>query len=169
MNKLREDLNIGLLGAAAGLFSSSVLLLIYRIDAYYAYLSSIEDIDQFCFDRGMRELWWIPTSFWHILLSVVAAFLVHRYLKNHFKSPFLLWQIVGATAMLGWGLTVLVALSLECVMRGNLDSLDYAVTSEKLADLAKYASAAFACNVFYGSVINAASRQYAEHFDTALP
>ena len=39
MNKLREDLSIGLLGAAAGLFSSSIILLVARIDTYYAYLS----------------------------------------------------------------------------------------------------------------------------------
>ena len=32
MSKLREDLGIGILGAAAGLFSSSVILLIARVD-----------------------------------------------------------------------------------------------------------------------------------------
>ena len=43
MSKLREDLSIGILGAAAGLFSSSVTLLIARIDAYYTYLSRIQE------------------------------------------------------------------------------------------------------------------------------
>ncbi|HKY42484.1 MAG TPA: hypothetical protein VJM50_05285 [Pyrinomonadaceae bacterium] len=165
MNKLREDLSIGLLGAAAGLFSSSVLLLIDRIDAYYAYLASLGETDQSCYTDFVRELWWIVPTFWHVLLSIVAACLVHRYLKNRLKSPFLLWQVVGITAMLGWVLTVFVGFSLECLMRGNLNSLAYAVTSEKLADLAKYASAVFACNVVYGSVINAASRQYEEQVD----
>ena len=76
MSKLREDLSIGLLGAAAGLLSSSVTLLINRIDAYYAYVASIEE-DRFYSERAIRALWWILPTFWHILLSVVAACLVH--------------------------------------------------------------------------------------------
>ena len=163
MSKLREDLGIGLLGAAAGLFSSSVMLLIDRIDAHYSYLASLEETtDQVCFVNMIRELWWIPPTFWHVLLSVVAACVVHRYLKNRLKSPFLLWQVVGITAMLGWGLTFFLGFSLECLMTGNLNSLQYVLDSERLASFAKYTSAVFACNVSYGSVINAASRQYAE-------
>ena len=165
MNKLREDLSIGLLGGAAGLFSSSVILLIARIDTYYASLPRVGEEDQFTNGRALRELWWIPPTFWHVLLSIVAACLVHRYLKNRFKSPFLLWQVVGFTTMFGWLLTSFFAFSLECVVRGNLHPLDYAITSEALAEIAKYASAVFACNVVYGSVINAASRQYVEQIE----
>ena len=168
MKKVREDLSIALMGAAAGLMSSTVIFLIYRIEAYYAYLSSIETADQFDYERGLRELWWLPPILWHMVLSVVAAFLVHRYLKHHFKSPFLVWQVVGFTAMLGWVLTVFVGFTLESIMRGHLVSLEYLLNAEKLLEFAKYASAVFACNVFYSSVINAASRQYAEHFETEV-
>ena len=166
MNKLREDLSIGLLGAAAGLFSSSITLLIERIDAYYVYLST-GDVE-FYYHRGIRDLWWIAPSFWHIVLSVVAACLVHRYLKSHLKSPFLLWQVVGITSLLGWGLTFFVWFSLLCVISGDLDSL-YLVTAEDLLNVAKFASAVFACNVMYGSVINAASQQYPEQIDSEAP
>ena len=166
MSKLREDLSIGLLGAAAGLFSSSIMLLIDRIDAHYAYLASLkESTGQVCSVNFIRDLWWVLPGFWHVLVSVVAACLVHRYLKNRVKSPFLLWQVVGVTAMLGWGLTFLLGFSLECLMLGRLTPLVHAMNSENLAELAKYVSTAFACNVFYGSVINAASRQYAEQVD----
>ena len=165
MKKLREDLSIALLGAAAGLFSSTIMLFLYRIDAYYTYLSSPEETGYL---SELRELWWIPPTFWHMVLSVVAACLVHRYLKNQLKSPFILWQVVGFTAILGWVLTIFFAFSLDCLMRGNLDSLEYELTPEKLAALAKTSSASFACNVFYGSVINAASRQYSEHSNTEI-
>jgi hypothetical protein len=162
MRKLIEDARIGLLGAAAGLFSSSVLLLIDRIDRYYAYLSSI-DAD---YNKGLRELWWLPVSFWHVLLSVVASFLVHRYLTNRVRSPFLLWQVVGITTLLGWGLSIFLLVSLQCVMSGDLDPFEHLVLSTDVAAIAKYVSVAFACNVFYGSVINASSRQYAEQFES---
>lgn len=168
MKKLREDLSIALMGAAAGFLSSTLTFLIYRIEAYYAYLSSIEEAYKFDYERGLRELWWLPPILWHMVLSVVAAFLVHRYLKHHFKSPFLLWQVVGFTAMLGWVLTAFVAFSLESIMRGQLASLEFFMNAQKLTELAKYASAVFACNVFYSSVINAASRQYEEHFETEI-
>ena len=168
MSKLSEDLRIGLLGAAAGLFSSSVTLLVDHVDAYYSSLSPIVEADQFCYQTGFTELWWIPVSFWHMLLSVVASFLVHRYLSNSVRSPFLLWQIIGITTLFGWGLTFFIGVSLECVMRGNLNPLVYMLSAIELANLAKYVSAAFACNVFYGSIINASSRQYAEPLDAEV-
>lgn len=165
MSKLREDLSIVLLGAAAGLFSSTITVLIDRINVYYAYLSAIDRSDCFYHERELRELWWILPSFWHVVLSILAACLVHRYLKNSFKSPFLLWLVVGTGAMFGWVLTFLVALGLHAVINGDLRPLEHALTPEKLTDIAKFASAIFACNVIYSSVINAASRQYVEHID----
>lgn len=168
MRKLIEDLRIGLLGAAAGLFSSSVLLLIDRIDSYYASLAPVENADQFCGNDGFRELWWIPLSFWHVVLSVVASLVVHRYLTKRIRSPFLLWQTVAITILVGWGLTVVFAVSMECVMRASLGPLEHLVSlaARDGAKLAKYLSIVFACNVFYGSVINASSRQYAEQFES---
>jgi hypothetical protein len=101
MSKLREDVRVGMLGAAGGLFSISVFLLVARVDAYYAYLSWLEVTNYATYERGVEDLWWIPISFWHVLLSAVASLLVHRYLATRQKSPFFLWQMVGIIALLG--------------------------------------------------------------------
>ena len=165
MRKLIEDLRIGLLGAAAGLFSSSVLLLIDRIDSYYASLAAYENEDQFCGTSGLHELFWLPLTFSHMVMSVVASFLVHRYLSNSIRSPFLLWQTVGITTLLGWGLTGITVVVLQCLVRGNLYPLEHLVTSVDWT-LAKYVSVVFACNVFYGSVIDASTRQYTQQLES---
>lgn len=156
MRKLSEDFRIGILGASAGLFSSSVTLLIARIDTYYKWLNRTEDYQR------IDDLSWIPFSVWHIVLSVVATFLVHSYLNSRLRSPFLLWQTIGITSLSGWGLTFFVAVSLSCLMRGSLDPLERLVLSTDLELIGKYVSTVFACNVLYGSVMNASSRQYAD-------
>jgi hypothetical protein len=161
MNKLREDLRVVSLGAAAGLFSVSVALLIARIDAYYEYLSWLNEERHYSmYQKGVEDLSWIPVSCWHILLSVVACLLVHRYLTV--RSPFLLWQVIGITSLLGWGLTFVLAVSLDSIARGNPNSIDHILNSKLLEDVAKYGSAVFACNVVYGSLIQASCRQYTE-------
>ena len=165
MSKLSEDLRIGILGAAAGLFSISVVLLIARIDTYYTYLSWLEQTNYATYDKGVERLWWIPAALWHLLLSVVASLLVHRYLTVFRRSPFLLWQVIGMTSLLGWGLTLVLVVSMEAVMNGNLNSLQYTLNSGEAGYIAKYVAAAFASNVFYGSVMQASSRQYREQFD----
>lgn len=164
MSKLREDLRVGILGAAAGLFSMSVALLIGRIDYYYKYLAWREETiyESYC---NVEGLWWIPITFWHILLSAVASLVAHRYLRTGLSSPFLLWQVIGIGSLLGWGLTVFLAVSMECVSRGNLNSIQHLMNVVDLPNVAKYVSAVFACNVLYGSVMKASSRQYTEQFD----
>ena len=164
MSKLREDLSIGILGVAAGLLSSSVTLLIARIDTYYTWLrdSSYHDYQR------VEDLWWVPVSVWHIILSVVASLLVHRYLATRVRSPFLLWQVVGLSSLFGWALTFLLVVGLRCVLTGKLSSLEYLVDSDDVLLVSKYVATVFACNVFYGSVMSASSRQYIEHFDSEV-
>jgi hypothetical protein len=160
-----EDLRAGTLGAAAGVFSVGVTLLIARIDSYYAYLSWLETTsDSQYYDRA-EALWWIPFGVWHVVLAIVASLLVHRYLTARVRSRFLLWQVIGAAALLGWGLTFFAGLSIDCVMLKDLDPFARALNSLQVGNTAKYLSAAFACNVFYGSVIAASSRHYIERFD----
>src|SRR5205823_3113069 len=96
----------------------------------------------------------------------VASLVVHRYLAIRFKSPFLLWQVVGITSLFGWGLTILLIVSMEYVVSPELWTLERIVKSFEAGFLAKYVSTVFACNVFYGSVINASSRQYAYQLDS---
>ena len=165
MDKLREDFRVGILGAAAGLFSISIPLMIARIDAFYAYLAWLDQTTYVSYDRGVENLWWIPITIWHLILTVTAALLAHRHLTTRVRSPFLLWQVIGIASLLGWGLTVFLAVGMECLMRGNLQTLHQALNFEATVNIAKYVSAGFACNVFYGSVMKASSRQYTMQFD----
>ena len=165
MNKLREDVRVGILGAAAGLFSISIPLMIARIDAFYAYLAWLDKSTTYdSYDRGVEELWWVPITIWHVILFVTAALLAHRHLATRLRSPFLLWQVIGVATLLGWGLTVFLAVGMECLMRGNLEALHQALNFELTVNIAKYVSAGFACNVFYGSVMKASSIQYTMQF-----
>jgi hypothetical protein len=159
VNKLREDLRIGILGAAAGLFSTGIVLLIARIDAYYAFLSRIQEDGYINYER-VDGLLWIPISVWHIILLVVASLLVHRYLTTRLRSPFLLWQVIGITSLFGWVLTAFLIVSMSCVMEGDLSSLEHLLKSDDALLIAKYAATVSTCNVFYASVISASSRQY---------
>ena len=167
MSKLREDLTIGILGAAAGLFSTSITLLIARIDAYYAYLARIHEEGYINYER-VDGLLWIPVSVWHIILSIVASLLVHRYLATRLRSPFLLWQVIGITSVFGWALTAFLVVGMSCVIEGDLSSLEHLMRPDDLLLIAKYAATVSTCNVFYASVISASSRQYAAQFGSEV-
>ena len=165
MSKLREDLRVGIMGAAAGLFAISVALMIARIDAYYAYKTWLYETSYSSYNGGVENLWWIPVTIWHLILSTTASLLVHRYLTTRLRSTFLLWQVVGFACLLGWGLTFLLLVAMEGVMTGNLEAVQRTFTSGEIVDIAKYVSVGFACNVFYGSVMKASSRHYTEQLD----
>jgi len=165
VSKLKEDIRVGILGAAAGLFSISVTLMIARIDAYYAYLSWLKVTDYGAYERGVENLWWVPIAIWHLILSITASLLVHRHLTTRLRSPFLLWQVVTIACLLGWELTVLLVFGMQSLMSGNLYAFQRTFSSGEIANIAKYVSAGFACNVFYGSVMKASARQYTAQFD----
>ena len=168
MNKLSEDLRIGILGAAAGLFSTSITLLIARIDTYYAYLASLRETTDYRDLERVARLEWIPASVWHIILCVVASLLIHRYLMPHLKSPFLLWQLIGITSLFGWVLTAFLIVSMKCVIEGDLSSLNQLMRPDDALFIAKYAATVSTCNVFYASVISASSRQYIAQLDSEV-
>jgi hypothetical protein len=170
VSKLGEDVRIGILGAVAGLFTGSVTLLISRIDSYYAYLSWIRETDYASYDRAVENLWWVPACLSHMLLSTVASLLVHRYWRIRFNSPFLLWQLVGITSLCGWGLTLFLIVGLEYVMNPEVRilALERIVASFDAGFIAKYVATIFACNVLYGSVINASYRQYTYQLESEV-
>ena len=170
MRKLKEDLRVGILGGAAGLFSLCVPLMIARIDAYYAYLSWLHETHYTdTYYRPVEDLSWIPFGIWHLLLSVTAALLVHRHLTTRVTSTFLLWQVIGMASLVGWGLTFVLAVAIGCLMRGDLYPLEHVLNaSEGAASIAKYVSAAFASNVLYASILTASSRQYTPQFDELI-
>ena len=167
MNKLKEDFRVGTLGAAAGLFSICAILMIARINAYYTYLSWLHETHYSdSYYRPVEDLSWIPFAIWHLILSVTAALLAHRYLTTRVKSTFLLWQVIGIASLVGWSLTAVLAVAAGCVMSGDLYPIERTLNaSEAAASIAKYVSVAFACNVFYGSVMKASSRQYTAQFN----
>ena len=161
MSKLREDLRVGILGAAAGLFSISIVLLLARIDAYYAYMSWLEKADYHdSYYRPVENLWWVPVAIWHLILSITASLLAHRHLATRLRSPFLLWQVIGTASLLGWVLTVLLFVGMEGLMSGNMYAPRHTFNSGDIAEITKFISLGFACNVIYGSVMKASSRQY---------
>ena len=164
MRKLREDFRVAILGATAGLFTISIVLMIARVDAYYAYLSSVDE-SQFDNYYGVENLWWVPVAIWHLILSVTASLLAHRHLTTRLRSPFLLWQVIGMASLLGWGLTVLLVAGMEGLMSGNFYAARHTFNSGDIVYITKYLSVGFACNVFYGSVMKASSRQYTAQVD----
>src|SRR6185503_1262255 len=120
MSKLREDLRVGILGAAAGLFSISIVLMIARVDSYYAYLSWLHETSNYNpYGRGAESLWWVPVTVWHLILSVTASLLAHRHLTTRLRSPFLLWQVIGTASLLGWVLTAFLIVGMEFLMSGG--------------------------------------------------
>jgi hypothetical protein len=94
------------------------------------------------------------------VLSLVSSLIGHRYLTLRRKSPFLLWQLIGAFSLLGWVLTFSVFLVLESLTFGNTNSVTHLLRAINLASIAQYVAAVFACHVMYGSAIQASSREY---------
>ena len=160
MTNLRDDLRAAFLGATGGLFSFSVFLLVARVDDYYAFLSCLDQNDYADFCRNVENLNWMPICFWHLVLSVVASLMVHRYLPALRNTPFLLWQTVGITTLFGWVFSFCIVVGLDCLMSGHIGPVERALTSAKYGDLAKYISVGLACNVLFGSAMQASSTRY---------
>jgi hypothetical protein len=78
----------------------------------------------------------------------------------------LLWQAIGAGSLLGWGLTVFLIVGMELLMSGgSMYAARHTFNSGDIVYIAKYVSVGFACNVIYGSIMQASSRQYTAQFD----
>lgn len=160
MSKLSDDLRTATLAVAGGVFTSSVFLLVERVNAYYTYKARIDEEGFESYGSGVENLWWIPVSFWHALMFVVAAFIAHRYFASRSRSPFLLWQKIGGMALLGWALSVCTVTGLECLTRGNLYALERMGEIFLSWSAVKFVAVVCAGNVMYGSLIQGASRQY---------
>jgi len=160
MNKLRRDLKVALAGMCCGLFSASVFLLAARIDRYYAYLRwDQEHAYPETWERGVEDLWWVPMVTWHVVLTIAASFLMHRYLATNRVSPFLRWQAIGLVALIGWALSISIAFGLGCLIHGNTAEVERLLRSAPLAFIAQFTATIFASNVLYGSAIQAATSE----------
>lgn len=160
MNKLSGDFRTAMLGAANGIFTFSLFLLMDRIDSYYTYLSHASEKRY-----ESDELWWVPGTFWQVLLFIVASFAAHRYLVNRCRSPFLLWQVIGVIALLGWLCTLSIVTGLESIMHGDMDPLERATNMFVTWFTLKFVAAVFAGNVIYSSLIQGAVSQYGSRPD----
>jgi hypothetical protein len=165
MSKLRRDLRLAMAGACSGLFSVSVFLLGARVVAYYAYLS-VRDIEGHAkHDYQVEDLWWVPVVVWHVILSIVASLLMHRYLATARASVFLRWQAIGAVALAAWGLTLFLGVGMECLIRGNTTPVEQFFQMFKLVPVAQFVASVFASNVLYGSAVQIAATEPAPQND----
>ena len=170
MSKLRRDAKIALAGACCGLFSSSVFLLAARVDSYYHYLRLYRVHGYEGTYAGVEDLWWVPLVTWHVVVSLLASLLMHRYLPTDRVSPFLRWQAIGLVALIAWGLTMFIAVSMECLIRGDTSPIEQMLTMFKFRPVAQFIAMVFASNVLFGSAIQAASSgdiREASHSPTA--
>ncbi len=146
-------------GACSGLFSVSVFLLGARVVAYYDYLRFREFSRYTTRYDTIEDLWWVPVVVWHVVLASLSSLLMHRYLPASRALIFLRWQAIGFVALAGWGLTVFIAVGMECLIR-KTNPIEQAFNTFKFVDVAQFVAAVFAANVLYGSAIqNAATTE----------
>lgn len=159
MSKLRKDLKLALAGACSGLFSVSVFLLGARVVAYYGYLNFRNVSGYEASYERVEDLWWVPVVVWHVVLSIVASLLMHRYLPAGRTSTFLRWQAIGIVALAGWGLTIFTGIGMQCLISGNTHSAEHALSTIKFVPVSQFIAAVFASNVLYGTAVQVAASQ----------
>jgi len=159
MSKLRRDLSLAVAGACSGLFSVSVFLLAARVVAYYDYLRFLKINEYEASHYQVEDLWWVPVVVWHVILSIVASLLMHRYLPASRTSTFLRWQAIGFVVLAAWGFTAFLAVGMECLIRGNTTPVEQFYDMFKLVPVAQFVAVIFASNVLYGSAVQTAATE----------
>jgi len=159
MSKLRRDLSLAMAGACSGLFSVSVFLLGARIVAYYDYLRFLRINEYESRYYQVEDLWWVPVVAWHVILSIAASLLMHRYLPTARASIFLRWQAIGFVALAAWGLTMFLVVGMECLIRGNTTPVEQFFDMFKFVPVAQFIAAVFASNVLYSSAVQFAATE----------
>lgn len=142
-----------MLGLGAGLFSSGLCLLAFRIDEYFRELREAQLRALMPFRIGCATMrtpfWWAYLSTLHIFLYVVATLLVYRLLSKRETSVFMLWQYIGLSVIAGWFLLLIV----EMIPR-LLDGWPFHIISPVSPAGGKVIAIAFAANVIYGTAIH---------------
>ena len=154
MTKLRRDLTVAMAGACSGLFSASMFLLGERVVAFYDYLN-FDTADRY---GRVQELWWVPVVVWHVVLSIVASLLIHRY-ANSRTSTFLRWQAVGLVALIGWVLTLFTGFAMDGLIHGRALAIGQVESFFKFVPVAQFVAAVFASHVLFGTAIQAATTE----------
>ena len=164
MSKLGRDLRLAMAGACSGLFSVSVFLLLARVTTYYDFLV-FRHYGGYNARDYVDDLWWVPVVVWHVILSIVASLLMHRYLATARASVFLRWQTIGGVVLAAWGLTLFLGVGMECLIRGNTTPVEQFFQLFKLVPVAQFVASVFASNVLYGSAIQVAATEPAPQND----
>ena len=159
MSKLRRDLSLAMAGACSGLFSVSVFLLGARVVSYYEYLRFRRINGYETSYYYVEDLWWVPLVVWHVILSIIATLLMHRYLPTARASIFLRWQAIGLVALAAWGLTAFLAVGMESLIRGNTTAVGQFFDMFGLVPVAQFVAAVFASNVLYGSAVQVVAKE----------
>ena len=159
MSKLRKDAGLAMAGACSGLFSVSVFLLGARVVTFYDYLRFRQINGYETNYYGAEDLWWTPVVVWHVLLSMGASLLIHRYLATRRTTTFLRWQAIGISSLTGWVLTAILLVGMECLINGNTSPIGYAFEMFRFVPVAQFVASVFASNVLYGSAIQAAATE----------
>jgi len=162
--KLRKNWRTAVLGVVAGLFSSGLCLLAFRIDEYYRLLREAQA--RAFMPRligcgfGRSPYWWVYLSVVHIFLYVVATFVVYRFLSKREASVFILWQYIGLSVIGGWLLLLVIEM-----IPSLLEGYPFHLISPVSPAGSKVLAVAFAANVIYGTAIHvfAKRREYLEH------
>lgn len=58
-------------------------------------------------------------SVWFVLAFTIASYIGHRYWRKLEKSPILLWEAIGITAIVAWNVVVLSLLWIESQLTGQ--------------------------------------------------
>lgn len=167
MSKLLSDWRTGMLGAVGGVFSCAVLLLVERVEAYHAELQRLasegylEEPGITSYSTSLHPLWWAAPALWHIILFVVASFFVHRYFRRT-NSPFLLWQAVGAAAIVSWALSLFLFVSLDAMITNDIASWETVLDSSKQWYAFKLVASVAAINTVYSTAIQIAAKHYTQ-------
>jgi hypothetical protein len=86
---------------------------------------------------------------------------MHRYLTKSRVSIFLRWQAIGSVVLAAWGLTLVLAVGMECLIRGNATPVHQFFDMFKLVPVTQFVAAVFASNVLYGSAVQVAATESA--------
>jgi hypothetical protein len=137
-----------------------MFLLAARMMAYYDYLRfrASYGYDE-RYGDGVEDLWWIPVVAWHVVVSIFASLVIHRYLATGRVSVFLRWQAIGFVTLIGWVLSAFLAIGIECLVRGRLWPIEQAWEMVKFVPIGQFVAAVFASNVLYGTAVQVAAAE----------
>jgi hypothetical protein len=151
-----------LLGAVAGLFSSTICLFLLLIDEDSAKVG--RTVEQRLIAKSFSEcpglarspIWPMKVSIAHIAFYVVASLLVHSFLSERTRSVFMLWQYIGLVVIGAWALFTMLA----ALVRVISDAVPFHLISPFSPAGIKFTFVALAANVIYGTAIQVAARHY---------